>query len=350
MRRPGSTDTGASPSIVVPQTSFLGDVVLTTPLLTALRRRLRPRRLAVIVRADARALVEGHPDVDTVLVDDKHGADRGVRGAFAVARRLRREGFDLAVVPHRSLRTALVVAGAGIARRIGFDASRGAWLFHERVARDRTRHDVERNLALMQPFGGWTDAPCLHVPVQSEAAARARGLVPTGNGPLVVMAPGSVWATKRWAAEGFAALARRLVHDGARVLLVGGPGDVTVADRVVALAACGVTSLAGRTDLATSVAVIDRAAVLVANDSAPMHIGCARQVPVVAVFCATTPAQGYGPWGTRTRVVEMDLGCRPCGRHGGRTCPRGTEDCMRLVEPERVLDAVHAVWRPDVAA
>jgi heptosyltransferase-2 len=350
MRRPASTDAHVSPSVVVPQTSFLGDVVLTTPLLTALRRRLQPRRLAVVVRADARALVEGHPDVDTVLIDDKHGADRGIAGGLAVARRLRREGFDLAVVPHRSIRTALVVAAAGIARRVGFDASRGAWLFHERVRRDRTRHDVERNLALMEPFGGWDEPPCLHVPVQSEAAARARVLVPSGSGPLVVMAPGSVWATKRWAVEGFAALARRLARDGARVVLTGGPDDVAVAERVVALAECGVTSLAGRTDLATSVALIDRAAVLVANDSAPMHIGCARQVPVVGVFCATTPAQGYGPWGIRTRVVEMDLACRPCGRHGGRTCPRGTEDCMRLIEPERVLAAVHAVWRPDAAA
>jgi heptosyltransferase-2 len=123
-----------------------------------------------------------------------------------------------------------------------------------------------------------------------------------------------------------------------------------VATRVAALAGAGVTSFAGRTDLATSVALIDRAAVLVANDSAPMHVACARGVPVVAVFCATTPALGYGPWGPRARVVEVDLACRPCGRHGGRHCPRGTEDCMRLVEPERVRAAVHAVWRAEAAA
>jgi heptosyltransferase-2 len=350
MRPPASTDDGRGPALVVPQTSFLGDVVLTTPLLTALRRRLRPRRLAVIVRPEARALVEGHPDVDDVLVDDKHGADRGVLGALRVARRLRAEAFDLAVVPHRSLRTALVVAAAGIPRRIGFDASRGAWLFHARVHRDLGRHDVERNLALVAPFGGATDAPALHVPVRPDAADAAARLLPAGDGPLVVMAPGSVWPTKRWTAEGFAEVARRRVQSGARVLLVGGPDDVAVAARGAALAAGGVTSLAGRTDLATSIAVIDRAAVLVGNDSAPMHVACARGVPVVAVFCATTPALGYGPWGARTRVVDVDLACRPCGRHGGRHCPRGTEDCMRLVESARVLDAVHAVWRTDVAA
>jgi heptosyltransferase-2 len=98
------------------------------------------------------------------------------------------------------------------------------------------------------------------------------------------------------------------------------------------------------------VAVIDRAALLVGNDSAPMHVACARGVPVVAVFCATTPALGYGPWGARTRVVEADLACRPCARHGGRTCPRGTEDCMRLVEPTAVLGAVRELLAPRGAA
>jgi heptosyltransferase-2 len=336
--------------VVVPQTSFLGDVVLTTPLLTALRRRLRPRRLVVVVRPEARALLEGHPDVDAVWVDDKHAADRGLRGGLHVARRLRAEGFDLAVVPHRSLRTALVVAAARVPRRIGFDASRGAWLFHERVRRDPARHDVERNLALMEPFGGWSEAPQLFVPVQPEAAERAAALVPADDRPLVAMAPGSVWATKRWTAGGFAIVARRLADAGARVVLVGGAGDVDVAAQVVALSGGRAQSVAGGTDLATSVALIDRAAVLVGNDSAPMHVAGARGVPVVAVFCATTPALGYGPWGPRTRVVEVDLACRPCARHGGRSCPRRTEDCMRLVEPERVLDAVRAVWRADVAA
>jgi heptosyltransferase-2 len=348
MRRPASTD-GGGPALVVPQTSFLGDVVLTTPLFTALRQQLRPRRLTVVVRPEARPLVEGHPDVDDVLVDDKYGADRGILGGLRMARRLRAEGFDLAVVPHRSLRTALVVAAAGIPRRIGFDASRGARLFHERVRRDPARHDVERNLALMGPFGGAPKAPALHVPVQPDAAERAARLVPPGDGPLVVMAPGSVWPTKRWTVEGYAEVAHRLAAAGARVVLIGGPGDVEVARRVAALAAGAVTSHAG-TDLSTSIALIDRAAVLVGNDSAPMHVACARGVPVVAVFCATTPALGYGPWGERTRVVDVDLACRPCGRHGGRRCPRGTEDCMRLIEPARVLDAVHAVWRTGVAA
>lgn len=350
MRRPASTDGAPGPAVVVPQTSFLGDVVLTTPLVSALREVLRPRRLAVVVRPEARALVDGHPDVDDVLVDDKYGRDRGVAGLVGMARRLARERFDLAVVPHRSLRTALVTALAGVPRRIGFATSRGAFLFHERVPRDPRLHDVERNLQLMAPLGGFAGAPRLHVPVDPAAAVRLEAMLPPGGGPLVVIAPGSVWETKRWTPEGFAAVARDLAAGGARVVLAGGPADVAACDAVRAAAGAGVVSLAGRTDLPSMVALVARAAVLVGNDSAPMHVACARGVPVVAVFCATTPALGYGPWGPRARVVEADLACRPCGRHGGRRCPRGTDDCMRLVEAGAVLEAVRAVWRPGLAA
>ena len=341
--KPAASHDARGPALLVVQTSFLGDVDLTTPLVSALRRRLVPRRLALLVRPEAVPLVAGHPDIDQVLVDDKRGADRGALGWLGTARRLRAERFEVAVSPHRSLRTALVLAAAGIPRRVGFRESRGARLFHERVPRDRGRHDVERNLALLAPFGGGAaESPPLHVPVVPEAARRAAELLPPGSGPLLGLAPGSAWATKRWAPEGFAAVIGALAGEGARCVVLGAPDEAALAQEINRLAGGRATVLAGRTDLATLVAVVDRLALLVANDSAPMHIACARGVPVVAVFCATTPALGYGPWGPRAVVVEADLACRPCGRHGGRSCPRGTEDCMRLVRPGAVLAAARA--------
>src|SRR5213594_2108460 len=341
--KPSASSERRGPAVIVAQTSFLGDVVLTTPLVSALRRRLAPRRLAVLVRPEAVPLIAGHPDVDDILVDDKRGRDAGVLGFLRTARRLRRERFDLAVSPHRSLRTALVLAAARIPRRVGFRESRGAFLYHVRVPRDRRRHDVERNLALLDAFGpGPADAPRLHLAVDHEAAARAATLLPAGPAPLVGLAPGSAWATKRWTPAGFAAVAAALEADGARCVLLGSPGEEPLVEAIRAASGGRAVGLAGRTDVATLVAVIDRLALLIANDSAPMHVACARGVPVVAVFCATTPALGYGPWGPRTTVVEADLACRPCGRHGGRRCPRGTEDCMRLVPPAAVLAAARA--------
>src|SRR5499426_2390668 len=257
--RPAVSSEDAGPAVLVVQTSFLGDVVLTTPLLTALRHRLAPRRLAVLLRPEAAPLVDGHPDVDGVLIDDKRGAAAGLAGIVRTARRLRRERFDVAVSPHRSLRTAIVLAAAGIPRRIGFAESRGAFLYHERVARDRRRHDVERNLALLVPFGGRPDGPPpLHVPVRPDAAARAAALLPAGGGPLVGIAPGSVWRTKRWTVDGFAAVVAGLAAGGARCVVLGAADEAPLAEEVRARSGGRAVVLAGRTDLATLVAVIDR--------------------------------------------------------------------------------------------
>lgn len=339
MRPNGWTDLRAGSRLLVVQSSFLGDVVLTTPLVSALRERLRPARLAVLVRPEAAPLLDGHPDVDAVLKDDKRGRDRGLGGLWRVARALRAGGFDVAVSPHRSLRSALLLALAGIPRRIGFASAHGARLYHVRVPRDRRLHDVERNLSLVEPFGGPAGPPRLYLPVRTTAVARAADLLPAGGGPVVGIAPGSVWATKRWTAAGFGHVARALADAGARVVVLGTGAERPLCEAVARASDGRATVLAGALDLPTLVAVIDRCALLVCNDSAPMHIACARGVPVVAVFCATTPALGYGPWGAGNVVVEADLACRPCAPHGGRACPRGTEDCSRLVPAHVVAGA-----------
>jgi len=342
--------TTAGAHVLVAQTSFLGDVVLTTPLLAALRRRLQPRRMTIVVRPEAVPLVRHHPCVDAVIVDDKRGGDRGVRGALRLARRLRRESIDVAVAPHRSLRTALVLAGAGIPHRVGFAVGPWAILYHVRIQRDRRRHDVERNLSLLQAFGGPGDPERPRLTPSAGAAARVdallRGLDIDPGRPLFGVSPGSVWPTKRWTPEAFAQVAHELeIRYGAQVLLLGSTDDVGVAARIAAMAGGSVINLAGQTDLDTFLALVRRLRVLVSNDSAPMHVAAALEVPVVAVFCATTPAQGYGPYGEHVAVVEADLECRPCGRHGGTKCPRGTEDCMRLVSAGSVLRAVEALDR-----
>jgi heptosyltransferase-2 len=335
--------------VLVAQTSFLGDVVLTTPLLAALHRQLQPRRMTIVVRPEAAPLVRHHPCVDAVIVDDKRGQNRGVSGALRMASRLRNESVDVAVAPHRSLRTALVLAGARIPRRVGFAVGPGAALYHVRIPRDLRRHDVARNLSLLQAFGGLDGDPePPRLTPSAGASTRAdsllRGLDIEPGRSLFGLSPGSVWATKRWTPEGFAQVARGIQSRyGGYVLLLGGPDDAAIAARVAAAAGASVINLAGKTDLDTFLALVRRLRVLVSNDSAPMHVAAALDVPVVAVFCATSPAQGYGPYGEHVAVVQADLECRPCGRHGGRRCPRGTEDCMRLVSAGSVLRAVEAL-------
>jgi lipopolysaccharide heptosyltransferase II len=336
------------PRLLLVQTAFLGDIILTTPLIAALRRHLPQAELAMLVTPAAVPLVAAHPGLDRVIVDDKRGTGRGARGLVHLVRRLRAARFDVAIAAHKSVRTALALRAGGIPRRIGFATAPAAALYTDRVPRPATAHDRDRLLGLLAPLGVSAVAaeearPWIAVDPASRARAEAL-LAPWRDGrPLAVLAPGSAWRTKRWPTSAFGALVRALDADGYRCLVVGGPAELGLTAAVQTAAGGVGVDLGGRTDLPLLAAVMARAAVAVTNDSAPMHVASAVGVPQVAIFCATVPAQGYGPVGRRALIVERDLACRPCGRHGGARCPRGTDDCRKLVTVDDVRAAVAQV-------
>ncbi|HXG53416.1 MAG TPA: lipopolysaccharide heptosyltransferase II [candidate division Zixibacteria bacterium] len=343
---------GAAAKILVAQTSFLGDTVLTVPLLAELRRRFPAARLALLCTGQGAELLAGHPDIDEIIVDDKRRADRGLRGLLRKAAELRARGFDLAVTPHKSLRTALLLYLARIPRRAGFRQSRGWFLFNLRTDRDPARHDVERNLSVVRALGVPPEdcGRTLRLP-SSPADVAAAGELLRAAGvddgkPIIGLNPGSVWPTKKWPAQSFARLAELLkLEMDCEIVVFGGPEDAAVAAEIQAACAARVTSLAGKTSLRLLSAALGGCRLLVTNDSGPMHIAVARGIPVVAIFCATTPALGFYPYSARAIVVEKKLPCRPCGSHGGRRCPLGTEDCSRLIPPEAVLAAARELLR-----
>lgn len=333
--------------ILVVQTSFLGDAVLTTPLLSAIRRRFPKAKLAVLCTPQARDLFAGNPDIDEILTDDKRGSGRGLSGAWRKAKDLKSRGFTIAVSPHKSFRSALLVYLAGIPCRIGFRQSPGWFFYHSRVVRDPTRHDVERNLALLQPLGVDPAESLRDLRVEVDPVSRAaveqlfHSLGVERNGLIMGVNPGSVWPTKRWALEGYAELMIQLKKKhSCQILIFGGPEDQQIAARIQELSGNIGVSLVGKVTLRQLACALDWCDLFITNDSGPMHIAVARGVPVVAVFCATTPSLGFYPHSSKAVVIEKELSCRPCGSHGGRRCPLGTEDCIRLIKAEDVLRGV----------
>lgn len=333
--------------ILVVQTSFLGDVILTTPLLAEVRRRFPEALLAVLCTPQAEGLLGGNPDIDEVIVDDKRRG--GFRALRTMAAHLRQRRFTVALSPHRSLRTALLLYLAKIPCRIGFRQSAGWFLFHRRVERDSRRHDVDRNLSLLEAWGIDTrecgrELRIAVTPQARQAVAelfRALGINGDRSRLVFGLHPGSVWHTKRWSREGYAELAVRLRQRyGAQVLLFGGPQDTEVVEAVQELSGHAGINLTGKLNLNELAGALERCDVFISNDSAPMHLAVARDVPVVAIFCATTPALGFYPYSSRAVVVEKALHCRPCAPHGGRRCPLGTEACIRSITAEQVLAAV----------
>lgn len=325
-------------SLVV-QTAFLGDVVLTTPLLTVLAAQHGP--VDVVTTPAAAPLLETHPAVRRVIRYDKRGADRGLRGLVRLARVLAAEGYEAAYLPHRSLRTAALAWLARVPKRVGF-ADGWPWLYTEARWRPREGHEVDRLLALVDAAPGDTSASLRLTPADQRAAEDflcAHAIA----APFVALAPGSIWGSKRW--PYYAELAARLAERSA-IVVVGGPADADLAGAVLeAVARVGgrAASACGQLTLRQSADVIRRAAVLVTNDSAPLHFAQAVATPTVAIFGSTVPAFGFAPRGPRDAVVELaGLACRPCSAHGPASCPLGHHRCMKALSVADVLGAVEA--------
>jgi heptosyltransferase-2 len=342
-------DRGRGERILVVQTSYLGDIVLTTPLLNEIRRRFPEAELSILCTPQAGSLLNANADLYGIIEDDKRGDGRGLRGLWRKAKELRSRGFTLAISPHKSLRSALLIFLARIPCRIGYRQSAGWFLYHHRVDRDAGCHDVERNLSILKAFGVNT-MECrkdLHMEVEHAAREAVERLfislgIDRKEGRMFFgLNPGSAWPTKRWSAEGFAELMVLLKRRyPCEILLFGGPEDIEIVDRIQRLSGNLGVSLAGSIGLRELTCALNRCDVFITNDSGPMHIAVARHIPVVAIFCATTPALGFYPYSSRAVVVEKALSCRPCSSHGGRRCPLGTEDCIRLIGVEDVFRGV----------
>ena len=346
--------TRGAQKVLVMQSAFLGDSLLTLPLLRRLKEILPDAVVTVLTLAKTADIFRGTPWVDEVLLDDKRGIHGGLTGPWKIAAELKTRAFDLAVIPHRSFRSALIARLAGIARRIGFDSSAGSFLLTDTVPFSWLMHDLERNLSLTLPLGACA-AP---------AAGESRYVVPPQireklskiladagirqDAVLAGVHPGSAWATKRWLPERFSELCVRLKAAGLTPIIVGGPDDGDLGARISR--DCGALDLVGRTDLGELKALMGRLSVFVTNDSGPMHLAAAAGVPVVAIFGATTRELGFFPYGPGHRVVETDLACRPCGLHGARACPEGHFLCMRLLTVDQVYAACQAVLKTGTLA
>ncbi len=327
-------------SSLVIQTSFLGDTILTTPLLAQLARR---GPVDVVTTPAAALVLAHHPALRRVIAYDKRGVDRGLRGFMALAKVLADEQYDIAFLAQGSWRSAALALAARIPTRVGFATSAGRIFYTKRVAYRQDLHHAARLLLLARPNGRepMDDelVPSLH-PGDAERAAVDALLAANAvaaDERVVVLAPGSVWGTKRW--PHYPELAAALSAE-ARIAIVGGADDATLAQAIRA-AVPNAIDATGHLSLLASGELIRRAKAIVTNDSAPMHLASAVGTPTVAIFGPTVPAFGFGPLAPRSVVAGHDaLPCRPCDRHGPQVCPLGHFRCMKELDATQIAALV----------
>lgn len=332
--------------LLVIQTAFLGDAVLATALLEKLHAHFPDARIDLVVRKGNEGLFDGHPFLNTLFVWDKRSAK--TRTLLDLIGRLRKARYDHVINCQRYFSTGLMTVLARGTEKIGYDKNPLA-LFFDRVVEHRipvpsalrpappgpssaSVHEVDR---LNDLIAHLTDharpLPRLH-----PGEAHRKEAAPFRTTPYVCIAPASVWFTKQWPAEKWSALVRALPTD-VRVLYIGSPGDVPLCEGIRLAAGRGEV-LAGRLSLLGTAALMGGAGMNFVNDSAPLHMASAMHAPVVAVFCSTVPAFGFGPLHANGRVVQIDrpLECRPCGLHGHRSCPKGHFRCASAIDPAQL--------------
>lgn len=336
--------------ILVFQTAFTGDVILTLPMIQRLKRTQPHALIDVVATPAGTAVLANHPDIHQTIEYDKKKSQRGFAPALRLAWRLRKAAYDVAVIPHRSIRSASLCSAAGIPRRIGFSTSAGRFLLTDVVQYDGTRHEILRNLSLLGPLGiavNPGELPTLYPSTQDvQLVDKFLGERNVRNDEhLIAIAPGSVWATKRWLAERYRELVRRLIEERFVVVMIGGKEDLSLREQITAgLAPSRIINAMGTLTVLQSAELIRRCRLAVTNDSSPMHIAVAMRTPVVAIFGATVPEFGFAPVGERDQIVQTNgLPCRPCAIHGGNRCPITTFDCMKNITVEQVLASIHHV-------
>ncbi len=327
-------------NILVIMLRYIGDVLLTTPVLRTLRMQVPGARITVMVNAGTEDVLGGNPNVDHVLVVQR----RGLVSQMRFLRQLRASGFDCVIDLTDGDRSALLSRLTGAPIRIGYDQER-RWrgLLYTAIVRLPTirLHRVERNLEAVRAIGLEPKGSALILKPsrkdEEEAAdiLRRLGLEDAAH-PLVMLHPGARYWFKSWPVERFAVLADRLSEElGCAVVVGGSEADRPVAETIQARARSKPVLLAGGTTLPQLAAILKRCRLFVGNDNGPMHMAAALQVPLVALFGPSDPAI-WGPRGGAAEVIYRGDACHACVHP---TCVRGEESCMHQISVEEVLAA-----------
>lgn len=335
----------------------LGDVLMTTPALHALRESAPGRHLTLLASRSGMALAPFLDDVDDVIAYDAPWVDRPVSTAHTwmddqrMQERLRGGGFDAAVIftvySQSPLPAAMLCYMAGIARRLAHCrenpyALLTDWL-REPEPQQRTRHEVQRQLDLVRRVGAQTQDTHMRFHVDAadrrslEAQLMARGVA--CNDRWIVLHPGATAASRRYPPERFGEVAARLAREaGVPVLITGSSSERDLVAAVIQAAAPGARAhlhdLSGSLTLGELAALIERASVLVSNNSGPVHLASALGTPVVDLYALTNPQ--HTPWQTPHRVLFRDVECRWCYRS---VCPQQHHACLLGVAPGEVVQA-----------
>lgn len=324
--------------ILVIQTAFIGDAILTTALLERLHSDYPKARIDYLVRKGNEPLFEEHPFINQVLIWDKSSVKYSE--LWNVLRQIRKNSYDAVYNVQRFASSGFLTAFSGANKKIGYSKNPLSFLFTSSVQHRfgkgfRAIHEVDRVVDL-HDFNSGRVRPKLYPTYKHRTVSEKHQRM-----PYVTIAPGSVWFTKQFPVEKWVSLIDE-VPTSLDIFLIGGPSDSQLAKKIIASAKREVTDLTGRLKLLETAAFMENAQMNYANDSAPVHLASAVNAPICEVYCSTVPSFGFTPLSDKSFTVESEepLQCKPCGIHGKSSCPKRHFKCATSINTRQLLSVL----------
>lgn len=366
--------------ILIVRTDRIGDVVLTTPAVKALRKHFPDAFIAMLVSPSTQMLVEDDPHLDRVLIDDRQGTHEGLFGFLKLVGEIGQLQFDTAIVYHTKRRTNLLCFLAAIPRRIGYKNNKFGFLLSEKIQDDRhhgNKHESQYCLDLLKTlgidfdchpeetqgrslpagsqgsqnqilhsFGAQNDiTPSITVNIEAEDWAK-EALRRLKDAPvLIALHPGASDPSKCWPATRFAEVASALRDKyNAKFVIVGDTAAQEAAARIKDILRDDVIDLTGKSNVVQMAAVLKRAKILISNDSGPVHVASAVGIGVVSIFTRNQPGinpQRWQPLGEKAKTIAIQPNFDLSFKKAGSVDP----NYLELIKPQQVLEAVDALMK-----
>lgn len=326
--------------VLVIQTAFPGDAVLTLPLIQYLKKENYAGEIDVLCIPVTEEIFKASPSVSNVIVIDKKNKHKNIFALLKSIKNLRTNEYDAVYSPHRSMRSAIITLLLGAKETFGFDNSSLSYAYKNPVQYKIHDHEVKRNLSLTgDDFenDNWKIYP--EIIFEDEIIKKTDDFFKenTLEEKFITIAPASVWGTKQYPADQFKEVIELLSSEGNKILLIGSENDTELCRELEINN--NVINSAGKFSIIESAALIKNSKLLIANDSLPAHLGMCVDIPVLMLYCSTVPEFGFYPYNNKSEILSYDdLECKPCGIHGYQNCPLGTFECAKKLKPELVFE------------
>lgn len=291
--------------ILIIHTAFIGDIVLSTPLIQRLKDMYPDSVIDYLTLPANKSIIDNNPNLNEIILYDKKGKDKGIRGFFRILKILKEKKYDYAVIPHRFIRSIALAKLARIPKIVGFDVASGAWMLDKKVHYDMKKHEVERLLDLVDYEG---ERIPIRIYPTDENKMKIRNILEKSGyeeatQKIIVVAPGSQRPEKMWPIEKYREVIQRLSEDSKNVIVI--TGSKVEKGLPLKFSKRNVIDLRGEINLLEFSALLSYADVVVGNDSSPIHIASGFEKPfVIGIFGPGKRSLGFFPWKEKSNVIE----------------------------------------------